>query len=216
MSQNKDSEKSFAFIIVFLMMAMGFYFLFFGTLEPSRNSTAQDSGHSMELSSDLPEERRTLPSSVEDSINRQLKNAQQSEDRGRQRVYWENLNSAPSIQAGELDSRVFIDEKPPHPIRIEQYGPANEIAEQIRSNQRMNNISQSPAELIGRRIVRDQWLKEYDARYEAEYVRQFLENARAQGYEINLNENLEIIGIHEIQKEEPLRFPNSIRGEDSN
>lgn len=70
----------------------------------------------------------------------------------------------------------------------------------------------NPSEIINRRLAREQFLQDYDEKYQKLYIREFLKRARDQGYEVRLNDNLEVVDILEVPTDEAMRFPNSVPG----
>ncbi|MCB0351166.1 MAG: hypothetical protein KDD38_08280, partial [Bdellovibrionales bacterium] len=67
----------------------------------------------------------------------------------------------------------------------------------------------TPEQRIAAKIERDLWSQDYETRQRAEFVKQFLENARKNGVDIRLNDNLDVTGIDRFEVEAPIRFPQS-------
>lgn len=68
----------------------------------------------------------------------------------------------------------------------------------------------NPSQLIDRQMAKEQFNSDYNEKYREEYIRQFIENARSQGIDIKLNDDLEVVEIQKRPLEQPLRFPNSV------
>lgn len=67
---------------------------------------------------------------------------------------------------------------------------------------------ESPAEVIQMEVYRKKMQELADQAYKEEYARQFKENALKDGYEIELNDNLDVISV------KPLRQPSSSQPSD--
>ncbi|MCC7403360.1 MAG: hypothetical protein IT288_03095 [Bdellovibrionales bacterium] len=57
-------------------------------------------------------------------------------------------------------------------------------------------------------MARRKFVNEYDRSLREEYVRQFLENARREGYAIQLNDQLEVVRVQRLPKHNPLNLPS--------
>jgi hypothetical protein len=57
-------------------------------------------------------------------------------------------------------------------------------------------------------LARRKFVNEYDRSIREEYVRQFLENARREGYAIQLNDQLEVVRVQRLPKHNPLNLPS--------
>lgn len=56
-------------------------------------------------------------------------------------------------------------------------------------------------------VARKKYLREYQRRLREEYVRAFIENAEKDGFEISVNDELQIVGVRLSQPSRPLRLP---------
>lgn len=66
----------------------------------------------------------------------------------------------------------------------------------------------SPGDKIQSRLSFKKWEENYDEGYENAYVVEFLEKARASGYKIRLNENLEVISVKKIKRRNSYESPH--------
>ena len=102
----------------------------------------------------------------------------------------------------------------PTNLQLKQESHASDIMAEIEENSlRGDEGYLDPSDVVERRIARDQVLADYDRKYKKEYIRSFIQNARDNGLEVELNEDLEVIGIRELPSDEPMRFPNSVGGQ---
>jgi hypothetical protein len=69
----------------------------------------------------------------------------------------------------------------------------------------------TPEERINTALANKKWIRDYEQHQTQEYVRQFIENARTQGYEVKLNDRLEVVEINRIPKDRVYKGLNSIR-----
>ncbi|MBX7232722.1 MAG: hypothetical protein K1X29_11630 [Bdellovibrionales bacterium] len=56
----------------------------------------------------------------------------------------------------------------------------------------------SPQDRVASLVEQEQWLKKYENKQRELFVKQFLNNAKAAGYNIKLNSNLQVIGVERI------------------
>lgn len=57
-----------------------------------------------------------------------------------------------------------------------------------------------PSEKIQSKIAHKEWTKEYDHSLRKEYVHAFMDNMEKDGYQIKLNENLEVVAVEKKRK----------------
>lgn len=69
----------------------------------------------------------------------------------------------------------------------------------------------TPEEKIELSLIRDREIAAYQHEQRLQYVRQFLQNARERGYDIILNDKLEVVQINRVQDEQPYKGDKSIR-----
>ena len=68
-------------------------------------------------------------------------------------------------------------------------------------NQNMNTESiLSPSDLVQQELFKKQMERYQDEKYREEYARQFIENARRNGYEVKLNSRFEVISVKPLKK----------------
>lgn len=117
----------------------------------------------------------------------------------------ENDIAAPVVPYGTTP---IMDDGQPHPLVFDQENPGRRVLEDVEPRRPRRSLT--PDQRITSKIERESWSRDYNKKYEQEYVRQFLENARRKGVEIRLNENLDVTGIETFPVEEPIRVPQSL------
>lgn len=95
--------------------------------------------------------------------------------------------------------------------RLEEDNQAEKIYEDLRGSSRSYDTPLTPEERINSALAMRRWAKDYEQHQTAEYVKEFIENARAQGYEVKLNDQLEVVEIHQIPKNKRYKGLSSIR-----
>ncbi|MCA9319037.1 hypothetical protein KDA06_05380 [Candidatus Saccharibacteria bacterium] len=82
--------------------------------------------------------------------------------------------------------------------------------EDLNPHQGIYNGQLTPDEKIEMRLNQQRDIAVYERNQKLQYVRQFLENARKQGYDITLNENLEVVKVRKIPQQGPYKGLDSI------
>lgn len=101
-------------------------------------------------------------------------------------------------------------------LRLKQEAREKEIAEDNRRNDLPSDYrSKNLDELLRQQIADRKFAQQYDESYKRAYIKAFLQNARESGYDIVLNEDLEVISVQPYNEDEPIRFPNSVGPADS-
>jgi hypothetical protein len=93
-----------------------------------------------------------------------------------------------------------------NPLQFDQENPGQRV--QMDTEQRQQKRG-TPDQRISSKVERDAWIRDYEKRQKATYVREFIENARRNGVDVQLNENLDVVGLQRFDVEKPLRFPQS-------
>lgn len=102
------------------------------------------------------------------------------------------------------------DEEMPLPFSLDQENPAKKVLSDTDGRTERTKRPLTPDQRISKKIETEVWLRNEERRREREYIRQFIENAREQGYEIRLNENLDVVGIGDAGDPQPIRIPQSV------
>ncbi len=158
------------------------------------------------------EERLALEAKVRDRINRRVTEHLQSIDQMKQSEQWRveqvNRDTAPSLDQLDLS---FLNQDFQYPAHLANLPPdrrSEAVYRDITSGS-APSADHWPEQRINAQLEHKRWMQDYETRYEAEFVNAFLANAREQGYEIELNDSLEVVDIKRIRRPQPLRFPQS-------
>lgn len=97
-------------------------------------------------------------------------------------------------------------------VDLSQEGGANKISADLEREEREERgFEQTTLEqVILSEEAHREWLDKYDKIHKAEFIKGFLENARKEGYAIQLNDDLEVIGIEKIQIPKAIHIPEYI------
>lgn len=151
--------------------------------------------------------RESVSSNVPDAVEQARK---------KQELVNKYLNSAVSNREqnrnkieNEIDRTPAIGE-PQRPLVSPNDNRFIRQSPQVEANSRGSSYTrpESPAEVIQMEMYKQKMQEQADEAYRQEYARQFKENALRNGYEIELDQNLEVISV------KPLRQPSSSQPSD--
>lgn len=130
-------------------------------------------------------------------VNKYLNSAVNNREKNRNKIENE-IDRTPTIGAPE---RPLVN---PNDNRFIRQAP------QVEVNPRSSTYTrpESPSEVIQMEMYKQKMQEQADEAYRQEYARQFKENALRNGYEIELDQNLEVISV------KPLRQPSSSQPSD--
>ena len=160
-----------------------------------RGTLSLDYRNSANISQPKGDERRMFPLDV---INNGLKNVYQSGDLNRQKTELENQGSDRNIDPEkytELDR--LRRENQEYKLQVE---PRNKAAEIARENRPVVMDPNRIDTQVSRELANREYLDEYDKAYRKEWIRQYLENARRDGLEIILNDDMTVKEVRKITK----------------
>jgi hypothetical protein len=137
---------------------------------------------------------------VNESVNLHLRQADQT-------VQLQQLRQSNDLAALQRQTLDKTSGQPaatrPVPLYGRQEVHAVEVTKEI---QRRSEFSRAPADQIDHRLSVDQFTNDYDSKYQTEYVKEFVRNARANGVEVEVDENLNVVDVR--------RAPNSLAPND--
>lgn len=140
---------------------------------------------------------------LERIIEENLKKADAEQSIHRERVLIENNITSSTAEEEKSTSDDY------NPLTLDQEESTNKVMQDIQGDRTTPNArSLTPDQRVNKKLERDEFVRDYDERLQEEYTRQFLENASESGYEVQLNEDLEVIGIRR-NKRPALRIPQS-------
>ncbi len=183
---DKPTVKEKKYYIAYLLFLIAFVLLF------SKNEKRQSAGEKSQA-----------------SINSELKAADLKVQFNR--ALMEDLNAQVREQA-KTSGKSGMPSSSLH-MRISTESHAIQVAEENRQDElpgtfRVRNLDES----ILQRVADQQFAGEYDEAYKKAYIRAFLQNARENGLDVVLNEDLEVLEILPFNNGEPMRFPNAVDG----
>lgn len=124
---------------------------------------------------------------TEDRIDLHLKSANvQSE--------LEKVEAESAIPKFHKDQHQIEDFTKPMPLDRQQSVHSVEISREQEAADRNRQVL-TPAQLIELDLARQQFLRQHDARARERFIQEFLNNAREQGLEIELDENLDVKSV---------------------
>lgn len=136
-------------------------------------------------------------------IDTELKDSALREGVMREQLETDN-NLSPDVHdsgVGELENV--------NPLEFNQENHAQKVTEEIemRARKKQRNTLD---ERINSKIALDQWNRQYEKQQRDEFVRQFIEKAQKDGFDVQLNENLDVTGLNAQPVEKPIRVPQSM------
>ena len=158
------------------------------------------------------DERLAIENKVRQRLNQRVTEHLQMIDQTRTDEQWRvqqvNRDTAPSLDQLDLSFLSNDLRNPAHLANLPQDRSSEDVYRDI-SPERAADTGHWAEQRINAQLEHKKWMDAYEARYEAEFVNAFLANAREQGYEVELNEQLEVVDIKRIRRPEPMRFPQS-------
>jgi hypothetical protein len=179
----KQSKKSNSILLGLLLLiaAFGLFYL-----------NEQDEKGVIDLSSNGPKTREAL-----ERVNRHLQETNR-------KVFMQERQGY--IEQKKTEERLK-DIKPQEEFKVDRTDVA--IPEYDRYSTYMNDIGQAPKEytlpsdpkaLIQEQLFQEQAQRRYTEEFKKEYARQFIENARAEGWDIKLDSSFRVISVKKIER----------------
>ncbi|MEZ4870791.1 MAG: hypothetical protein R2827_00825 [Bdellovibrionales bacterium] len=141
-------------------------------------------------------EQKTFPMDI---LNKGLQNLHSEREIHRERAKMER-----ELRPRDMDQQQYLDveqvkrEGQQYGLQLNPHNPAEEIARQNKNPVRMDYNQLDTA--VSRNLAAQEALAQYEQEYRKEYIKQFLENARRDGYEIILNDDLSIKEVREVKR----------------
>lgn len=123
----------------------------------------------------------------------------------------ENDELAPKYDSESLQVVAGVNETQ-WGVDLRQEGGANQVVEDLEKESKEKTGSQykTPEQELLSEMAYNEWLREYDEAYSNQFVEKFLDNARKEGYTIQLNEDLEVIKIEKIRMPKAMNIPEYV------
>jgi hypothetical protein len=199
-SKNQDKYSSRQVVLAGLLFVLGFSLLILHkneSLGEGEQTFASYSDSSANLS----------PAALE-NIDRELKKTDLSSRYNRAYAEEQNKISSLGVDMKNLSERAGAVL---HPIDMRKAKHEHDIInEQREAEQPLDRRALTPDERISEKLARDEWAVEYDQKYQEAYVKAFVEKARQDGVDVQLNKNLDVVGIGPSYVARPIRVPQSI------
>lgn len=95
--------------------------------------------------------------------------------------------------------------------RFEEEDQARRVYEDLNPSTKSFDTPLTPEERINAALANKRWMKDYEEHQKQEYIRAFVENARSQGFEVQINDQLEVVSVKEIPLDKRYRGLGSIK-----
>jgi hypothetical protein len=148
-----------------------------------------------------------LPLGLQSRINSHLKDGARKTEILKEKMELEN---AEAMDLNSTQPMLTAEERRVYRLRLDQENMNKKLAEEFESKNNKNRRPLTPDERLAQKLERDQYIQDYNKKYEDEYVRQFIENARNKGVNIRLDDDLNVTGMNTFEVEKPIRVPQSI------
>lgn len=121
-----------------------------------------------------------------------------------------NKNTQWKVDNAQSDPDDFDLPSTPYGVSIDDENFANKVNKDLSVIDESGALrTASPEYSISKEVADDLYMDQRDYETQQAYIEAFLANARQAGFEVELNENLDVVGVKKIIKREPLRFPQS-------
>lgn len=202
---NKDQENPFLKGIVAgaLLTGMLFFFYLGGAILSEKDGKKELSSRSPAQSQSDPVHRKAV-----ELVNRNLQMDQKIQELKALGVEVKNEEHLRQIQKklAELENR---DTRGLGVEVIVEDGSAA-VLEDLEESANQSDSEMTPQEKIELSMMRQREIAAYEHKQRLQYVRKFLENAREKGYDIVLNDKLEVVRVKKINQQEPFKGDQSI------
>lgn len=103
-------------------------------------------------------------------------------------------NTRAALEYGQTKPEVAIA-PPAEGVDLRKDGRADIVAEDLGRETRMHSMPSNPTDLIHSQLFAEDAQRAEDAAFKAEYARQFIQNAKAAGWEVQLDDNYKVISV---------------------
>ena len=130
-------------------------------------------------------------------VNDHMRNMDLKRQIQEQKIVVENDENAPRV--GEHPDNLFPDPVHPHGVVMLEESDQSKVIEEIGEGSKKLNIETNPEEKISANLERERFLSDYNQKLEQAQVEEFLARARADGWEVKLNADLQIVSARRIK-----------------
>ncbi len=132
--------------------------------------------------------------SLNDQINKHLHDLELKKNLNKMNAQIEWEDSYSELSATDSAEQEAL----PKHLDANVYDPASKVYEDLNPNEK-GIRTVLPSERIQSKIANRRWVKEYDHEMRREYVYAFIDNMRRDGYEVRINENLEVVNVLKLR-----------------
>ncbi|MCB0391704.1 MAG: hypothetical protein KDD58_10440 [Bdellovibrionales bacterium] len=107
----------------------------------------------------------------------------------------------------------YVDPKTMQPEEVGRYGiqleqeyGADDVAKYFQQKLEDSSKEYDIKDRIETHIANERFMKEYNEKYEKEFVKQFVENMNNAGYEVLINDNLQVVRVRKLPQIKDLQF----------
>ncbi|MFN8846991.1 MAG: hypothetical protein ACK5V3_08490 [Bdellovibrionales bacterium] len=138
-------------------------------------------------------------------VNQHLKETALQLESDRLRRAQEAHNELQKLQQG-----ISVDTyKADNGLTFENNQRMEQLTEELNRSQALSDDQLSPEQIVQNRLLEIRMQETADQAYKEEYARQFIENARAGGWDIRLGPNFEVLSVRKLRPRKPSLFESS-------
>jgi hypothetical protein len=184
--KSNQKNKNPAFLgLIFILLAGVLFFL---------NETQKNAPGYMEMSSIELQSQET-----QNKINRHLQETSRKMFLQERNGMIETSKTMRRLESSRPQPRYQIERE----VVIPNSEDMHEFNEQVGRGQKVPGMPTDPAQRIQEELSREQAEHQYSEAYKKEYARQFVENARSQGWEVQMDGNYKVISVRPLRKRLP-------------
>lgn len=135
-------------------------------------------------------------------VNQHMKEMAIQVERDRLRRAQEARNELKRAESGYAQEGYTHDQG----LTFESEKSMEQLASELDRSQSLREDQLTPEQIVNNRLLDLQMEQKADMAYREEYARQFIENARAAGWEIRLGPNFEVLSVKKIRPRKPSLF----------
>jgi hypothetical protein len=129
---------------------------------------------------------------VKNRVNSHLEKTVETMEMRKTQMIIQNTRAA--LEYGQTKPEVAVA-PPSEGVDLRKDVRADIVAEDLGRETRVHSIPSNPTDLIHSQLFAEESQKAEDAAFKAEYARQFIQNAKAAGWEVQLDDNYKVISV---------------------
>lgn len=129
---------------------------------------------------------------VQNRINQHLEKTVETMEMRKAQMLIQNTRAA--LEYGNTKATVAVT-APREGVDLRKDGRAEIVAEDLGRETRSYSLPSNPTDLVHSQLFAEEAQKAEDAAYRAEYARQFIQNAKAAGWEVQLDDDYKVISV---------------------